>query len=81
MAERGGQKHEIFYIMANAHKRRNNVDQIRINGVWYSKENGISEGIMNAFRSLLSNPRDWHPPLFGLQCEMLQSMDVDALET
>ncbi|RVW75088.1 hypothetical protein CK203_057895 [Vitis vinifera] len=52
--------------MANAHRRRNNVDQIRINGVWHSEENGISEGIVNAFRSLLSNPGDWRPPLFGL---------------
>ena len=66
--------------MANVHRRRNNVDQIRINGVWHSEENGISEGIVNAFRYLLSNPTDWRPPLSGLQCEMLQNMDVGALE-
>ena len=70
----------FFHRMANAHKRRNNVDQIRINGVWYSEENGISEGIVNAFRSLLSNPGDWRPPLSGLQCETLQNLDVDTLE-
>ena len=66
--------------MANVHRRRNNVDRIRINGVWHSEENGISEGIVNAFRSPLSNPGDWRPPLSGLQCEMLQNMDVGALE-
>ena len=56
------------------------MDQIRINGVWHSEESGISEGIVNAFRSLLSNPRDWHPPLSELQCETLQNMDAGALE-
>ncbi|RVW25093.1 hypothetical protein CK203_113755 [Vitis vinifera] len=66
--------------MANVHRRRNNVDQIRINGVWHSEENEISERIVNAFRSLLSNPGDWRPPLFGLQCETLQNLDADALE-
>ena len=49
----------FFYKMVNAHKRRNNVDKIRINGVWLSEENEIKEGVVvNAFRSLLSNPRD-----------------------
>ena len=70
----------FFHRMANAHRRRNNVDQIKINGVWHSEENGISEGIVNAFRSLLSNPGDWRPPLSGLQCETLQNLDVDTLE-
>ncbi|RVW23170.1 hypothetical protein CK203_103008 [Vitis vinifera] len=52
----------------------------RINGVWNSKENGISEGIVNAFRSLLSNLGDWRPPLSRLQCETLQNVDAAALE-
>ena len=56
------------------------MDRIRINGVWNLKENGISEGIINAFRSLLSNLGDWRPPLSGLQCETLQNVDADALE-
>ena len=34
----------FFHKMANAHKRRNNVDIIRINGVWLSEENEIKEG-------------------------------------
>ena len=70
----------IFHKMANAHRRRNNVDQIRINGIWHSEENGINEAIVNAFRTLLSNPRDWRPPLSGLQCETLENMDACVLE-
>ncbi|RVW73404.1 hypothetical protein CK203_052986 [Vitis vinifera] len=30
--------------MANAHRRRNDVDKIKINGVWLSEENEIKEG-------------------------------------
>ncbi|RVX05983.1 hypothetical protein CK203_018665 [Vitis vinifera] len=48
--------------------------------VWKSEENGMSEGIVNAFKTLLSNPGDWCPSLAGLQCEQLQSLDADALE-
>ena len=48
----------FFHKIVNAYRRRNNVDRIRINGVWLSEENGIKEGIVNAFRSLLSNPGD-----------------------
>ena len=76
----GGRNTGFFHRMANAHRRRNNMDRIRINGVWNSKENGISEGIINAFRSLLSNLGDWRPPLSGLQCETLQNVDADALD-
>ena len=62
----GDRNTRFFHRMANAHRRRNNVDQIRVNGVWYSEENVISERIVNAFRSLLSNPGNWRPPLSGL---------------
>ena len=62
----GDRNTSFFHKMANAHKRRNNVDKIRINGVWLTEENGIKEGIVNAFRSLLSNPGDWHPSVSGL---------------
>ena len=70
----------FFHKMANAHRRRNNVNKIRINGVWILEENEIKEGVVNVFRSLLSNPGDWHPPLSGLQCETLKNLDVFALE-
>ena len=55
----GDRNTSFFHKMTNTHKRRNNVDKIRINGVWLSEENEIKEGVVvNVFRSLLSNPRD-----------------------
>ena len=46
----------FFHKMVNAHRRRNNVDRIKINGAWLTEENGIRKGIANVFRLLLSNP-------------------------
>ena len=63
----------FFHRMSNAHRRRNNVDIIRINGVWLSEENEIKEGVVRAFRSLLSNLGYWCP-LFGLQFETLDAL-------
>ena len=56
----------FFHKMANAHKRRNNVDRIKINGEWLTEENDIREGIANAFKTLLSNPGEWRPSVSGL---------------
>ena len=54
----GDRNMSFFYKMTNTHKRRNNVDKIRINGVWLLEENEIKEGVVNAFWSLQSNPGD-----------------------
>ena len=56
--KKGDRNTGFFHKMVNAHRRRNDVDRIRINGVWILKENEIKEGIVNDFRSLLSNPGD-----------------------
>ena len=61
-----GDRNTGFFHNANAHRRRNNVDRIKINGTWLTEENGIREGIANAFRLLLSNPGEWRPYVFGL---------------
>ncbi|RVW67635.1 putative ribonuclease H protein [Vitis vinifera] len=71
----------FFHKMANAHRRRNNVDRIKINGAWLTEENDIREGIANAFKTLLSNPGDWRPSVSRLQFEMLEQLDANALET
>ncbi|RVW28390.1 hypothetical protein CK203_109068 [Vitis vinifera] len=38
--------------MANAHRRRNNMERIRMNGVWKSEENGMSKGICEQLQNL-----------------------------
>ncbi|KAJ9675647.1 hypothetical protein PVL29_024530 [Vitis rotundifolia] len=76
----GDRNTDFFHKMTNAHRRRNNVDKIKINGAWLTEENGIREGIANAFRLLLSNPGDWCPSVSELQFETLESLDASALE-
>ena len=56
--KRGDRNMRFFHKMANAHRRRNNVDRIKINSVWLLEENEIKEGVVRAFLSLLSNPGD-----------------------
>ncbi|RVW41410.1 hypothetical protein CK203_095174 [Vitis vinifera] len=67
--------------MANAHRRRNNVDRIKINGAWCLEENEIREGIGNALKSLLSSSGDWRPSISGLQLESLDQLDASTLES
>ena len=56
--KKGDRNMRFFHKMANAHRRRNNVDRIKINSVWLLEENEIKEGVVRAFLSLLSNPGD-----------------------
>ena len=57
------------------------MDRIKINRAWLTEENDIREGIANAFKMLLSNLGEWRPSVTGLQFEMLESLDANALET
>ena len=44
-----------FHRMANAHRRVNFLDRIKINGVRLSEEQEVREGIANAYQQLLSD--------------------------
>ena len=53
----------FFHRMANAHRRRNCLTSININGRKLDKEAEIKEGLVNALQNLLSDPGGWRPPL------------------
>ncbi|RVX07973.1 putative ribonuclease H protein [Vitis vinifera] len=78
--KKGDRNTGFFHKMANAHRRRNNVERIKINRVWLTEENGIREGIANAFRLLPSNSGEWRPSVSGLQFKTLEPLDASALE-
>ena len=44
----------FFHRMANAHRRNNSLEKIKINGGWLEEEQEVREGIVNAFQRLLS---------------------------
>ena len=40
----------FFHRMANAHRRNNSLDKIKINGGWLAEEQEVREGTVNAFQ-------------------------------
>ena len=44
----------FFHRMANAHRRNNSLEKIKINGGWLEEEQEVREGLVNAFQRLLS---------------------------
>ena len=52
--------------MANAHRRVNFLNKIKINGVRLSKEQEVREGIANAYQQLLSDSFGWKADIGGL---------------
>ena len=55
-----------FHRMANAHRRVNFLNKIKINGVRLSKEQEVREGIANAYQQLLSDSSGWKADIGGL---------------
>ena len=66
--------------MANAHRRRNCLKSICINGRKLDKEADIKDGLVDAFQNLLSAPGDWSPSLPDLAFNGIGSDDVTRLE-
>ncbi|XP_019078445.1 uncharacterized protein LOC109123361 [Vitis vinifera] len=66
--------------MANAHRRNNSLDRIKINGVWMTKEQEIREGIVSAFQQVLSEEPGWRTDIEGLHFKCLSSSEAETLE-
>ena len=66
--------------MANAHRRRNCLRKTNINGRRLDKETKIKEGLIAAFKNLMSAPRVWCPSLPELSFNEIESGVVAKLE-
>ena len=66
--------------MANAHRRRNCLNSIYINGRKLDKEEDIKEGLIAAFQNLLSDPGGWRPSLPDLNLNRIESEEAASLE-
>ena len=57
----GDRNIRFFHKIAHSHKRRNNINKIRINGEWLIGESEIRQGVVEAFKNLLTNlgERTW----------------------
>ena len=66
--------------MANAHRRRNQLSRVKVNGRWLTEESEIKEEVSKAFQGLLADLGDWKPGIDGLIFERLEELDVEGLE-
>ncbi|RVW57097.1 Transposon TX1 uncharacterized 149 kDa protein [Vitis vinifera] len=66
--------------MANAHRRRNQLTRVKVNGRWLTEESEIKEEVSKAFQGLLADPGGWKPNIDGLIFERLEELDVEGLE-
>ena len=76
-----GDKNTGFYHrMANAHRRRNCIKSISINGKKLDKEADIMKGLVDAFQKLLLAPGGWLPILLEIALNEIGSKEATKLE-
>ena len=70
----------FFHKMANAHRRRNFMAKLRVDGVLLDGEDSIKEAVTNAFQRIMAKTREWRPSLDGLAFDCLQRANSEGLE-
>ena len=69
-----------FHRMATAHRRRNTMDRIKVNGIWLSEEQEVRTGIADAFKQLLPEDSEWKADIGGLNLNQISQQETDTLE-
>ena len=72
----GNRNMSFFHRMANACRMRNMLSQVKINGVWLTKENKVRDGDVNEFKLMMSVVGSWRPNMKGMSFERLEAMDA-----
>ena len=60
--------------------RKNISQKIIINGQWLTEKRGIKQGVLEAFKVLLSDPRDWKVSPLGLEFSTINDSGDVSLE-
>ncbi|KAJ9686325.1 hypothetical protein PVL29_015292 [Vitis rotundifolia] len=66
--------------MASAHRRRNYLDKIKINGVWLSDKQEMRTGIADAFHQRLTEDSEWMVDIRGLNLKQISQEEAGILE-
>ena len=80
LLKEGDKNTSFFHRMANAHRHRNCLNSICINGRKLDKEADIKEGLVDAFQKLLSAPGGWSPSLPDLALNRIGFEEAASLE-
>ena len=70
----------FFHKMAKSHRKRNNIDRIRIGDQWLTGIEEVKLGIVKAFKELLGDPGDLRASPEGLNFSRLNDMEALSLE-
>ena len=66
--------------MANSHIKHNEMTGLKIDKVWHKEGQDLQQGIVNAFQTLLSDPRDWRANLEGLIFLKLEVQEAASMK-
>ena len=76
----GDKNTRFFHRMTNAHRRRNFLQSLSINGRRLDKEVEIKEVLVNAFQNMFYALDCWRPPLPGLSFNVIRPEEPSKLE-
>ena len=76
----GDRRTKFFHQMINAHRRRNQMNRVKVNEIWYIEEREIKEEVCRVFQGLMVDPGGWKPNIDVLNLERLEEGDVEGLE-
>ena len=70
----------FFHKLENSHRKRNNIDRIRIGDQWLTDKEEVKFGIVKAFKELLGDPGGWRASPEGLNFSRLNNLEASSLE-
>ena len=70
----------FFHRMTNSHRRGNQISKMRINEAWFTEEEELRQGVVEAFKILLSHTRKWRASLDGLSFKRISEGEDAKLE-
>ena len=77
---KGDRNTGFFHKMTNSHKRGNCIMKLRINGILITEEEELKQGIIDAFKSLLSYQGEWRANPEGLNFSRIDQLETTRLE-
>ena len=66
--------------MTNSHRRRNDISRLKINGVWIIEKEELRQGIVNAYKTLLTDLGEWRARSEGVDFSRLTKSEVAKME-
>ena len=66
--------------MANSHIKHNDITSLKIDGVWFREGKELQQGIVNAFQTLQTDPRDLRANIEGILFSKMDEREAACLE-